>query len=231
MKSKQPNRESQRVRQLAAEYTKKGYTVVHPRAIGDLPFFLRNANYIPDLIVTSERENLVIEVKTSKSLKEDKAISRVSDLVNRQPGWQFLFVLTRSKTDESISPAPITARWHDLLRKSRDSALAKPEFVEAAFVLGWAALEGLLREATSGDKLLKQTASGLVKAPMSLVRDAAILGLIDRKDVPKLDAMFHMRNQVVHSITSTRPTLQDLSELHRLVDDIIRNYRSTDEVS
>lgn len=118
MKSEQANRELQRIRELADEYAKKGYTVVHPRTEKDLPPFLRNAKYIPDLIVTSDKEKLVIEVKTSETVRRDKEISRVSDLVNRQPGWQFLFVLTNPKRDPSAIPAPNSARWHDLLAKS-----------------------------------------------------------------------------------------------------------------
>jgi hypothetical protein len=230
MKSEQANREAQRIRELADEYEKKGYTVVHPRTEKDLPPFLWNVNYIPDLVVISDKEKLVVEVKTSKTVRRDKEMSRVSDLVNRQPGWQFLFVLTNPKSDASIIPAPNSARWHDLLTKSRHPALATPELVEAAFLLAWAALEGVLREATASDESLNETKSAFAKAPMSLVRDAAILGLIDRKDVPKLDTMFQMRNRIVHSIGGTSPSAQDVRDLQRLVDDVLQASRSSDEV-
>ena len=65
---------------------------------------------------------------------------------------------------------------------------------------------------------------------MSLVRNAAVLGLIDRKDVPKLDTMFQMRNRIVHSIGGGSPSEQDVRELQRLVDDVARTSRSTDQV-
>lgn len=230
MNREQDNREVQRIRELADEYAKKGYTVVHPRTERDLPPFLWNANYIPDLVAISEKEKLVIEVKTSETVRRDKELSRVSDLVNRQPGWQFLFVLTNPKSDASAIPPPNSARWRDLLAKSRHPALAAPELIEAAFLLAWAALEGVLREATASDESLKETKSTLAKAPMSLVRDAAILGLIDRKDVPKLDTMFQIRNRIVHSIAGASPSAQDVRDLQRLVDDVLRASRSSDEV-
>lgn len=65
---------------------------------------------------------------------------------------------------------------------------------------------------------------------MSLVRDAAMLGLIDRKDMAKLDAMFEMRNRIVHSIGGASPSAQDLRDLQRLLDDVLRVYRSSHEV-
>src|SRR4051812_4000832 len=112
MKSDQVNREAQRIRELADEYTNKGYTVVYPRTEGDLPYFLQSANYIPDLVATSEKEKLVIEVKTSETVRGDKEMSRVSELVNSQAGWHFLFVLTNSRSDVPAIPAASSTRWH-----------------------------------------------------------------------------------------------------------------------
>lgn len=230
MKSNQANREAQRIRELANEYTKKGYTVVSPRTEMDLPGFLQRAGYMPDLLATSEEEKLVIEVKTSETVRRDKEMSQVSELVNRQPGWQFLFVLTNPKSDARPISAPTSARWHDLLAKSRHAALAAPQLTEAAFLLAWAALEGAIREATVSDESSGQAKPALSKAPMSLVRDAAIVGLIDRKDLPKLESMFQMRNGIVHSIDGPDPSVQDVRDLQRLVDDVGRTPHSTDNI-
>jgi hypothetical protein len=224
------NRETQRIRQLADEYTTKGYTVVYPRSVKDLPVFLRTEGYLPDLVVTSENENLVIEVKTSETVRQDTKLSRVSELVNRQPGWHFLFVLTNPKSEVPDTFEPMNRRWRDLLAKSRHPALAAPELTEAAFLLAWAALEGAIRDATAQDELKKSTKSALTKMPMSLIRDAAILGLIDRKDLGRLEVLFQMRNKIVHSVDGTSPSHQDVRELQRIVGDVERTARSTDEV-
>src|SRR5262245_1154548 len=85
-------RESDRVRELANEYRRKGYGVHAPSNQDDVPDFLRGTNYIPDLVVQSPRENLVIEVKARRSESALKQLSNISELVNRQPGWEFVLV-------------------------------------------------------------------------------------------------------------------------------------------
>ncbi|WP_434588775.1 hypothetical protein J3Q09_14005 [Pseudomonas sp. R4-83] len=222
MNIEQANRELQRVRELANEYTKKGYTIVYPQSDNDLPLFLRGEGYMPDLIATSDKENLVIEVKTSKTVRHDKYISRISELVNSRPKWQFLFVLTNPRNKSSVPVPPVSERWQELLSKSRHPALQLPELSEAAFVLAWAALEGVIREAsveelTEGSK---PVAAKVVKSPMSQIRDAVILGLVDRKDLTKLEKLFYMRNSIVHSTSGPRPSLEDVHHLQLLVDEI-----------
>jgi crossover junction endodeoxyribonuclease RusA len=222
MKTTRVTAEVQRIRTLAREYELKGYRVVYPRDEMDLPFFLRDENYLPDLIVTSDKENLIIEVKTPKTVKRDRQISQISELVNRQPGWQFLFVLTRAKKDASFSSSTDSRRWQELLEKSRDPALAKPELNEAAFLLSWAALEGVIREAIASNAVPTEMVG--TKAPMSLVRDAVIRGLIDRADVPRLEVLFQIRNELIHSMGGAKPSMEDVSMLQRLVDEIAINF-------
>lgn len=229
MKNEHVERESQRVRELADEYTKKGYAVVHPRSESDIPQFLRGQGYLPDLVATSNDECLVIEVKTARTVREDKKISRVSELVNRQPGWQFLFVLTNPKERTPAATVGSSERWQELLRTSRHPALQTEELSEAAFILAWGALEGALREAssTSGeDDPIVDGKPVPAKSPLSQIRDAAILGLIDRKDIPKLERLFAMRNSIVHSGSGPRPTLEEVRDLQRFIDDVIRIARS-----
>lgn len=227
MKTTQVNPEAQRIRELAREYELKGYKVAYPHNDTDLPIFLRDESYLPDLIVTSENENLIIEVKTSETVKRDRQISHISELVNRQPGWQFLFVLTRSKKDASFTSLPSSGRWQELLKKSRHPGLANPELSEAAFLLSWAALEGAIREAIGGSGA-NQNEVVSRKAPMSLVRDAAIHGLIDRADVPRLEALFQIRTDLIHSMGRERPSMEDVSELQKLVDEIASASRRRD---
>jgi hypothetical protein len=227
--TKRVNREAQRVRQLANEYARKGYKVVYPRSEKDLPNFLRTEDYLPDLVATSENENLVIEVKTSETMRHDTKLSKVSELVNRQPGWHFLFVLTNPKRDAPDAQEPTNRRWRELLAKSRHPALKTPDLIEAAFLLAWAALEGAIRDAAAHDRPKRVAKHAVTKPPMSLIRDAAILGLIDRKDLTHLETLFQMRNKIVHSIDGYTLSNQDVQELQRIVGDVERTVRPPDE--
>lgn len=216
------NREMQRIRELTNEYTAKGYKVRQPRTKLDVPSFLRNEGYLPDLVVESPDENLVIEVKTSESVRQDKRISRISELVNRQPRWQFLFVLTNPKSDSLGVRAHNSERWNELLWKSRHDSLRAPELTEAAFLLAWAALEGAVRTATAAEVRSADSAHVVTKSPMSQIRDAVMLGLVDRNDLATLEALFSLRNSIVHATDGPRPSIDNVRFLQQLVDEIIR---------
>lgn len=220
--------EWQRIRELAHEYTSKGYSVAYPRNKFDLPDFLQNEEYMPDLILRSGEENLIVEVKTSQSVRHEKHLSRISEIVNRHPGWQFLFVLTNVKSEVSEATPPSGARWQELLQQSRHPALEAAELWEAAFVLAWAALEGAIRESAVEAARNGERKPVMAKSPMSQIRDAAILGLVDRRDIPKLENLFSIRNGIVHAANGVRPSLADVRTLQNLVDEIIQTARTNE---
>ncbi len=223
MSDEHTSREWQRIRELADEYGLKGYEVVYPRTKLDVPDFLRQEDYIPDLVVTSADEKLIIEVKTTESVRHDKHIAKISELVKQNPGWQFLFVLANPKRGESASVRlPSRERWHQLLEQSRHLALQAPELKEAAFVLAWAAFEGAVREAAVSESTGSASKLPTAKSLMSELRDAVILGLVDRKDLPQLEQLLEMRNCIVHANDGPRPSATDIAFLHNLVDEFAR---------
>lgn len=229
MKNEHTNREWQRIRELANEYGSKGYDVVLPRTKFDVPEFLRDEGYIPDLVVTSKDENLIIEVKTTQSVRHDKHIAKISELVNRNGNWQFLFVLTNPKRgEESSAPSPSSERWHELLEQSRQLATQAPHLTDAAFVLAWAAFEGAVREAYASAGSASQAKPATTKSPLSQLRDAAILGLLDRNDLSRLEKLFVMRSCIVHATDGPQPSATDIEFLQGLTNDIARTALSSE---
>lgn len=223
MTSDQFDRESSRVRELAEEYLRRGYKVIVPSGPSDLPEFLKGSNYIPDLLVTSDAENLVVEVKTSNSLKGDKRLAAISEIVSKQPGWQFVFVLTNPKQQTSRRQLHIVSRWQELFDKSRHpSLLENPELSDAAFLLAWSALEGLLRSEMD----TQVSSNRKFKSSLSLLRDAVIHGLLDREELPKLESFFRTRNSILHSTDGSIPNQQDVADLQRCIVEIRRNLMS-----
>ncbi len=93
-----PNRlEDKRVRKLAQEYTQKGYVVsIYPSA-DCLPPTL--ANYSLDLIATNGTKVIATSVRTREnlSLNGDKDLLRISESVEKIPGWEFELVVTNSR--------------------------------------------------------------------------------------------------------------------------------------
>ena len=80
-------RENERAKELAREYKRKGFKVTIEPSINQLPNFMRNLNYIPDLIVTSNKENFVIEVKSSRTIGTAKEFYFSNDKSKGQAGY------------------------------------------------------------------------------------------------------------------------------------------------
>ena len=74
--------EERKVKELANEYKKKGYTVFMYPTKENIPDFL--GDYKPDLIAISDREKLVIEVKSKSTIKSSEKLTNYIELINRQ---------------------------------------------------------------------------------------------------------------------------------------------------
>jgi len=219
MSSENTNRESQRIRALATEYRRKGYKVTAPRESSDAPEFLRPLNYVPDLIATSAGENLVIEVRSRQTAKELSWLSAVAERVNAQSGWQFVLVFTNPKKSELTPSFPTAEKTEELLRKSRSMGSLTPAHVEAAFLFAWSALEATVR--------LLPTEKGEgrpVSTPWTLIRDAAMEGLIARDDALVLERLFKLRNSLLHAGDEPMPVEDDVESLRRITEELLHQW-------
>lgn len=219
MKTENTNRESQRVTELANEYKAKGFDVTIPRSSKDNPFFLRESPYIPDLIATSAKENLVIEVKSRKTAGTLGTLSEIAERVNSQPSWKFVLVLTNPRNINTREPieGPSPAKAMALLEKSRALGLSDQTHTEAAFLFAWAALEAALHSMA-----VSTTASQTPRSVWTLVRDAAMQGNIARSDSNELNHLFKMRNSLLHAGDEIPPSASDVNRLREVVRDLLQ---------
>src|SRR5688572_7547567 len=84
-----------KVQQVATDYARKGYTVIVGPTKKELPPFVKN--YQPDIIARSERDNVVIEVKTRSRFRTIEAISEVAEVINKQKTWRFELIVVGEK--------------------------------------------------------------------------------------------------------------------------------------
>lgn len=217
MKPESSSRESQRVTELANEYKSKGYEVLMPHNPRENPDFLKNSPYVPDLIVKSEEENLVIEVKSQHTSGTLNQISSIAELVNSQPGWKFVLVFTNPRSKQSTLAQPSAAKAVALLDKSIALGLNDQAHIDAAFLFAWTALEASLY-------LLPNTSqqSRTPTSAWTLVRNAAMDGNISRSDANNLGRLFKMRNALLHAGDESSPTSADVIELRGFVADLLQ---------
>lgn len=216
MKLENTNRESQRVAELAADYERKGYTVTLPWRPKDVPPFLRELGYTPDLIATTKDETLIVEVKSRETSATLSSLSTIAEKINAKPGWQFVLVFTnpRSATTEPQRATP--NKLVALLEKSQTMGFESQTHIEAAFIFAWVALEAALLTS-----LLTASSGRTSSTPWTLIRNAAMNGLLAREDAQSLERLYRTRNALLHAVDEVQPTRADVESLRRIAQDLL----------
>lgn len=200
--------ESQVIAKVAEDYRRRGFDVeVEPRGPG-LPEFL--GGFQADLIARSPTESVVVEVKVGTRTSVAERFREVAERVNRQPGWRFSLVFVSPDQSDQISeaqPAPLT-----LLQKRvpNAEALLQEGQSEAAFLLLFSALEGILRFLGQRAQLPLETLP-----PSTLIREIYSAGEINRHQFESLMRFLPIRNQLVHGFESQEPL--DVEQMRLLV--------------
>jgi Holliday junction resolvase len=213
MKETQIKRERDKVLELAREYKKKGFRILINPSCAELPQFMRDWNFQPDLIALSDSENLVFEVKTSETVRCVKDFARIADSIREHEGWDFVFVMTNPKKKS----------LHDIKRqipnikdayKYLDKAVRllevdkHEEFKEAALLLAWSGVEAAFRYA-----LFEVYGKKGEKNVLSLIRDSVMYGVVSGVDGKNLDSLLSLRNKVAHGYSGHEVTKNKVTNL------------------
>jgi Holliday junction resolvase len=199
MHTRSTKREEEKIRELSREYSKKGYRVVIEPSQEELPDFLKQCEFHPDLVVYGEKESFIVEVKTSQTIRDTEEFTQIADHVRKQKGWDFVFVLTNPKSEalrqdkESSSESSV----HILRQLEEAQVLLRSgkqgKFKSAALMVAWAGLEAAMRYSLSA---LYQKEKSI--ASQTLIRDSAIYGVISRNDANVIESIMKTRNLMAH---------------------------------
>lgn len=213
MKSSSINIEKNRIYRLRREYIEKGFDVIVNPSYNQLPDFLKNFNYIPDLIAKSSKINYIIEVKTFQSLNESIELKEIADVVKQQENWEFVFVVTNSKVDKSIDAIfnleEITNAVNNFIEFSENRELS--QYNDMAYLFGWSILQALLNE-----KLLISNRK-ISPTPRSLILAGVTSGILTKYDFKKLNELVDKRNSLTHGDFSIRAANDDILILKNII--------------
>jgi hypothetical protein len=195
----------QKVEELAAEYEQSGYTVAVRPATDELPGFLRA--FEPDLVATSSRGNVVVEVKASSAVNAEE-MRQLAEAVERETGWRFEVVFVSHPVAAEIpveeqlaSPAQVSR-----LLSSAETLSAAGE-TEAYAMLAWSAVEAILRRTAQSvaPELERQSSARVLKHLYSL-------GHIEPDTYETLFLLMQFRNAVAHGFEPKilPPSISDL---------------------
>jgi hypothetical protein len=207
-----PPGESKPIAQVADEYRRRGYDVeVEPKGPG-LPDFLEG--FQPDLIARRSGDSVVVEVKVGTRTSVAERLRDIAERVNRQPGWRFALVYVNPEqpdqaTDAEPAPLPVLRE-----RVQNAEALLRGGQREAAFLLLWSALEGVLR--VLGVRALLPLSN---LPPSTLFRELYSAGEIGREQFDTLMRLLPLRNQLVHGFGPRAEV--EVEKLHRLTTSLL----------
>ena len=185
-------KEEEGIRAVAARYQSRGYEVFVRPDPDLLPDAIRDIR--PNLLARSASETVLIEVKSSASLRRGNRLRRIAQFVEKMPGWRLELVVVNPKTELSVPiDGAALSRQQILERLDEAKELAASGHLQAAFVMAWIAAEAALRRLAPEFGL---DASGY--SPGSLCRVLYSSGVISEKTYEILSRVMETRNSVVH---------------------------------
>jgi hypothetical protein len=193
--------EQRKLRSIARQYQRNGYRVTIPRQGESLPTFLEG--FTPDLIAESEKDHVVIEIKSSDAVRGSNDLMKVAERVSRQPGWRFELV-TISPIERVSVPTP---KRMDFIEERAHRA-SKIGLTDLAYAYAYMALEQIL-----SDLALQH---GLNAGRLSITqssRDLVSRGIISREALDALEQARIDRNRLMHADIEFRPSAADVEKL------------------
>lgn len=205
------------ITKVAEDYRRRGYDVdIEPKG-SNLPKFLDG--FQPDLIARRSDESVVVEVKVGTRTSVAERLRDIAERVNKQPGWRFSLVFVNPDQPDQISEGPPAALALLEERIENAEALLKSGQKEAAFLLSWSALEGILR--LIGERAQLPVVS---LPPSTLLRELYSAGEISRQQFETLMHLLPIRNRLVHGFEQEAEV--EVKELNLLAHSLLAEARA-----
>lgn len=201
---KRPAHEARRLRKVASDYEKDGYDVLVEPDPKELPRWL--ASFAPDLVGKSSDDQVIIEVKSHESVREDERLRLLADLVAQHPDWRLELVMTNPPwRAPSPEPGPLLSPGHVLEHLAAADELAARGFVQPSFLTAWTAFEA------AGRNAMEHEGIDSFRTPMlSILKTLFSLGyLTDDDQVERLEQAWQVRNALAHGYAPDLPASPD----------------------
>ena len=174
---------------VVSNFRERGYEVIlHPQA-NQLPETLQN--FRPDMVVLGNNERIIVEVKSSRDRRKLEAEGRsqlaaLSEALKDLPDWniELVWLDDEDRPNRALDQREIRI-WTERVRRMIST---NPE---AGLLLGWAALEALLRHKLADPK-------GRELVSVELIKTAFSRGIISRRQHDDLRGLLRIRSQVAH---------------------------------
>lgn len=206
-------RESEKAKEIVEEYSKKGFKVILNPSIKELPEELKNLNFRPDIIAMSNDINLIIEIKTANSIKNDEKLLAMVDKIRNIENWEFEFIYTNPKKNMDSINSKSTFTYEEaqksIERVKKFIAIENnSEFTDVGLMLAWNAIVTILK-----NNFQKDEKNNIQTTDRALIRDSVMLGVLNREEQKYLEELLLKRNIIAHAGTHAAITTKDLKSL------------------
>jgi hypothetical protein len=183
------------VNQIASQLRDEGYWVAVRPGAEEIPSFL--TGFSPDLIARNDHESVVVMVREREALSVDTSLFALAKLLENQQEWRLdvLFPGQPSSWPDPVTdaPEPSIGEMDGMVRSARRLAVSGD--LDAACLLGWAAIEASLRA------LAQQNALRLERnVPIVVLKTLYSQGILSRQEYEALHAAMRVRNTVSHGL-------------------------------
>ncbi|MEA5620940.1 hypothetical protein VB711_24335 [Cronbergia sp. UHCC 0137] len=216
--------ERERLLEVAEKYRQKGYQVILSPNYEELPDFLREYRYRPDMIVRGGEDAAVIEVKSHRSIMSSSAqLQTLAQVVKDHPGWRLELVITNpkeglyySKMEGSLQADEIKSK----LQVARELTINNPE---SAILYVWSLAEATLRFVAIHENLILKK----LESPLYLLKQLAFEGILSQTDYQLLMNVFPLRNAIAHGFKTTPITQNSVFEVIEVTEKLLQSIEST----
>ena len=206
-------RESEKAKEIVEEYTKKGFEVILNPSIEELPIELKCLNFIPDIIAKSNNVNLIIEIKTANTIKNDKKFLDMVDKIKNIENWEFEFIYTNPKKNINNINSKHNFTYEEAQNsiervKKFISIKNNSQFTDVGLMLAWNAIVTILKV-----NFQENEKNDIQTTDRALIRDSVMLGVLNREEQKYLEELLSKRNIIAHAGTNVVITIEDLKSL------------------
>ena len=215
-------RESEKAKEVVEEYSKKGFNVILNPSFDQLPEELKNLNFRPDIIAMSNDINLIIEIKTANSIKNDERLLSIVDKIREIENWEFEFIYTNPKKNMTAINLNNNFTYEEaensIQRVKNFIAIENnSEFADAGLMLGWNAIIRILKI-----NFQRNEKDNIQITDKALIRDSVMLGILNKEEQQYLEELLIKRNVIAHAGTDTITTIADIKALTIFAEKLLK---------
>lgn len=208
------------IARLADEYRSSGYAVVFEPNAEQLPKFLSDTKYRPDLIATKGSDRFVVEVTAATNRSERDRWPGLAAAIEANPGWHFRLVIldpNAGVAEYATTAVEPLKEWIGRCRKMLDR-----DELQATLLMSWSVFEAAARR-----RLLQSGAPLARPGPTTaLVKQLVHVGLLAQEDLLTLQRLATSRNEIAHGMLATTVQRAQVEQLLLFAERLLDNQDS-----